>query len=29
VKINWELMGVIVILLAFWGWIMFVMGWGQ
>jgi len=28
-KPNWELMGVILILLAFWGWIMFVMGWGQ
>jgi hypothetical protein len=29
VKPNWELMGVILTLLVFWGWIMFVMGWGQ
>ena len=28
-KINWELLGVIAVLIAFWGWIMFVMGWGQ
>jgi len=28
VKPNYELIGVIAVLLAFWGWIMFVMGWG-
>lgn len=28
-RINWELFGVIAVLLAFWGWVMFVMGWGQ
>ena len=28
-KPNYELIGVIVILLAFWAWIMFIMGWGQ
>ena len=28
-KINFELFGVIAVLLAFWGWIMFVVGWAQ
>lgn len=28
-KPNYELMGVIVVMLAFWAWIMFIMGWGQ
>jgi hypothetical protein len=28
-KPNYELFGVIAVLLAFWGWIMFVMGWAQ
>jgi hypothetical protein len=28
VKPNYELMGVIAVLLAFWGWIAYIMSWG-